>query len=212
MAIVEKGAVSAGATALVVCIVGCSSSASAPKVAGAVPPQPVVETVAYQEILTPVPVRVGLPPSIGIDHMVMLYRTFGTREWTSVELERNGYYWHGAVDCLEVSTITGDLQFFLLGQNAAGQVVAANGSPAWPFVVPIVYRAPDGPTALVGEQAPLRCSDPADCPPGFPGCKEYAPRRPACRSDAECAEGDYCAWDGYCDAVVPVIAMSPPAQ
>jgi hypothetical protein len=191
---------------------GCSASNSSPKVVGAGPPQPVVETVAYQEILTPVPVRVGLPASVGIEHLVMLYRTFGTREWTSTQLARTGHFWHGAVDCLEVSTITGDLQFFQVGQNEQGQVVAANGSPAWPFVVPIVYKAPDGPSALVGEKPPPRCPDPADCPPGFPGCKEYAPRRPACSQDADCAEGDYCAWDGYCDAVVPVIAMSPPAR
>ena len=217
MAVIHVGCIKSGsvalATSLAMCVAGCSATGNAPKVPGPAPSQPQVETVAYQEILTPVPVRVGLPESIaGIEHLVMLYRTFGTREWTSIELARNGYFWHGAVDCLEVSTITGDLQFFLVGQNANGQVVAANGSPAWPFVVPIVYRAPAGPTALTGEQPPTRCADPADCPPGFPGCKHYEPRRPPCRGDADCAEGDYCAWDGYCDAVVPVISMAPPAH
>jgi hypothetical protein len=191
---------------------GCSSSLNEVDAPEQGPPKPVVETVPYQEILTPVPVRVGLPSKIGIDQVVMLYRTFGTREWTSRPLARSGHFWHGAVDCLEVSTITGDLQFFLVGEDADGRVVAANGSPAWPFVVPIVYRAPQGPTALTGEAPPLRCADPADCPPRFPGCRPLVPQRAPCASNDDCAGGDYCAWDGYCDAVVPVIAARLPGE
>jgi hypothetical protein len=191
--------------------VGCTSTLKNSDVADPGPPQPVVETVPYQEILTPVPVRVGLPAKIGIEQVVMLYRTFGTREWSSVALQRAGQFWHGAVDCLEVSTITGNLQFFLVGEDATGRVVAANGSPAWPFVVPIVYRAPQGPSTLTGQAPPLRCADPADCPPGFPGCPHYIPRRAPCAVDADCANGDYCAWDGYCDAVVPIFSAQLPA-
>ena len=189
---------------------GCTSSLNKPDAPDPGPPQPLVETVPYQEILTPVPVRIGLPAKIGIEQVVMLYRTFGSREWSSIALDRSGQYWHGAVDCLEVSTITGNLQFFLLGEDVSGRVVAANGSPAWPFVVPIVYRAPQGPAALTGEAPPLRCADPADCPPNFPGCEPYVPQRAACGSDEDCSDGDYCAWDGYCDAVVPVVAARLP--
>ena len=199
-----------GSIVVAALVAGCSSSLSKPDVADPGPPQPLVETVPYQEILTPVPVRVGLPAKIGIEQVVMLYRTFGTREWSTVPLQRNGQFWHGAVDCLEVSTITGDLQFFLVGEDERGRVVAANGSPAWPFVVPIVYRAPHGPSALTGEAPPLRCADPADCPPRFPGCQPYVPQRAACGTNEDCGEGDYCAWDGYCDAVVPVIAAALP--
>ena len=197
---------------LVLVASGCSSRLNQAEAPDPGPPKPLVETVPYQEILTPVPVRVGLPAKIGIEQVVMLYRTFGTRDWSSRPLERHGQYWHGAVDCLEVSTITGDLQFFLVGEDANGRVVAANGSPAWPFVVPIVYRAPQGPTALTGEAPPLRCADPADCPPHFPGCKPYVPQRTPCATSDDCAEGDYCAWDGYCDAVVPIIAARLPGM
>jgi hypothetical protein len=189
---------------------GCTSSLKKPDIVDPGPPQPLVETVPYQEILTPVPVRVGLPATVGIEQVLMLYRTFGTREWRSVPLERSGQFWQGAVDCLEVSTITGDLQFFLVGEDVESRVIAANGSPAWPFVVPIVYRAPDGPSALVGQAAPLRCSDPADCPPRFPGCTPFVPSRAPCGADADCGEGDYCAWDGYCDSVVPVFSAQLP--
>jgi hypothetical protein len=191
---------------------GCSSSLNKADAPDPGPRQPLVETVPYQEILTPVPVRVGLPAKVGINQVVMLYRTFGTREWSATPLQRSGQFWHGAVDCLEVSTITGDLQFFLVGEDASGRVVAANGSPAWPFVVPIVYRAPQGPSALAGEASPLRCDDPADCPPNFPGCRPLVPRRAPCSTNDDCGEGDYCAWDGYCDAVVPVMAARLPGQ
>src|SRR5262245_9952184 len=113
MALIHEGVFRSRLIALGIGVVGCSAPTSSPKVLGPAPSQRMVETVAYQEILTPVPVRVGLPASIaGIDRLLMLYRTFGTREWTSIELARSGYYWQGAVDCLEVSTITGDLQFF----------------------------------------------------------------------------------------------------
>jgi hypothetical protein len=170
------------------------------------PPQPIVETVPYQEILTPVPVRARIPARLGVENVLMYYRTFGTREWSTLPLGRYGQTWQGVVDCLEVSTITGPLQFFMHWRDGAGGLVADAGSPHSPFRVDVVYRSPYGPTALAGEPPPWRCADPADCPPGLSGCPLSVPKRPACRTDDDCGSEDYCAWDGYCDAVTPVFA------
>jgi hypothetical protein len=67
-------------------------------------------------------------------------------------------------------------------------------------VATIVGNLPGGGQALAGQAPPLRCHDPADCPPDFPGCPAYVVARPACDVDRDCPRGLRCAWDGYCDA------------
>jgi len=173
------------------------------------PENPALETVPYQQILTPVPVRVSLPVRLGVEHVTLFYRTFGAREWGGLELARYGQTWAGAVNCLEVSTITGNLQFFLHGYDLSGKLVASSGAPGTPHVVAIVHRLPQGPIGLSGDPPLMACPDPADCPPGFPGCPHYVQRRPPCYSNDDCADGDYCAWDGYCDSVTPEFASLP---
>jgi hypothetical protein len=176
------------------------------------PPQPTIETVPYQEILSPVPVRVRFPTRLGVDHVILYYRTFGERTWNALRLMRSGQTWYGAIGCLEVSTITGYLQFFLHGQDPNGNVVVATGTPSGPHVVQIASRLESGPTGLPGDPPTWRCVDPADCPPGFAGCPSYVPRRPECWTNADCPQGDYCAWDGYCDSVTPIFAVPVAAQ
>lgn len=192
--------------ALLLALTAAACAAAPPGPVDPGPPQPIVETVPYQEILTPVPVRARIPARLGVDNVLLYYRTFGTRVWTLLELGRSGQTWQGTIDCLEVSTITGPLQFFLQWRDREDRLVAATGSPSYPYRVDVVYRSAQGPTALAGEPPPWRCADPADCPPGLAGCPQYVPRRPACRSDEDCGSDDYCAWDGYCDAVTPELA------
>src|SRR5439155_18450341 len=105
----------------------------------------------------------------------------------------------GAVSCRDVSTVTGDTRYFFLALDADGEPIVGSGSPEWPHVVTIVSKLPDGPQSLAGERPVLRCHDPADCPPDFPGCPAYAVLRPACHTDDDCANGR-CAWDGHCDS------------
>ena len=191
---------------------GCAPTSQQAVVTDPGPAQPALETVPYQEILAPVPIRVRFPVRYGVEDVILYYRTFGERTWNALKLLRSGQTWHGAIGCLEVSTITGYLQFFLQGQDPGGHVVVATGTPSWPHVVQIASRLAYGPTSLPGDPPTWRCVDPADCPPGFPGCPSYVPRRPACESNADCANGDYCAWDGYCDSVTPVFAVPVVAQ
>jgi hypothetical protein len=164
------------------------------------PPAPVVEYLTRQEILTPLPLRVRLPARYGAERVLVFFHTWGSRDWSMMELAREGQTWSGAVSCREVSTVTGDTRYFFLALDPEGQAVVGSGSPEWPHVATIVGSLPEGPRSLRGQGRVVRCHDPADCPPDFPGCPAYAFVRPRCHSDNDCKSGERCAWDGYCGA------------
>jgi hypothetical protein len=164
------------------------------------PPSPVVEYVNWQEILTPLPLRVRLPARYGAEHVLVFVLTWGSHDWAVLDLGRAGQTWSGEVSCRDVSTVTGDTRYFFLALDADGQAVVGSGSPEWPHVATIVRNLPGGPQTLPGEFMPMRCHDPADCPPDFPGCPTYAVLRPACTTHDDCLSGTPCEWDGYCGA------------
>lgn len=173
---------------------GCGTTARS---LDAGPTTPTIEYVEKQEILTPLPLRVRLPASMNVEHLVVLYRTWGSKRWSAMELERSGQTWTGEVSCREVSTVTGDTKYYFVGLDDDGNVVAGSGSPSFPHVATIVSQLEGGAQSLPDGWMPLRCHDVADCPPDFPGCPAYSVRRHACRSDDDCG-GGRCAWDGYC--------------
>ncbi len=173
------------------------------------PPSPVIDYVTRQEILTPLPLRVRLPASTGAEHVVVLFRTWGSRGWRQMELARAGQTWTGEVSCRDVSTVTGDTRYFFVALDSNGELVGGSGSPDWPHVATIVGSLPDGPQSLPGGTIPMRCHDPADCPPDFPGCPAYAVRRRACRTDAQCDDDQHCAWDGHCGSPSAEIDATP---
>lgn len=175
-----------------------SQSACGPAVNDPGPATPTVEYLTEQEILTPLPLRVRLPQTYGAEHVIVLYRTWGSRGWSQLELARTGQTWAGQISCRQVSTVTGDTKYFFVALNADGELVGGSGSPDWPHVATIVGKLPSGARWLSEGSIPIRCHDPADCPPDFPGCPAYAFNRRACRSDRDCKENDHCAWDGYC--------------
>lgn len=164
------------------------------------PAVPTVEYVTRQEVLTPLPLRVRMPAASGTEHVVVLVRTWGSRGWHPMELSRTGQTWSGEVSCREVSTVTGDTKYFFVALDADGNPVGGSGSPEWPHVATIVGSLPDGAQTLPGGVIPMRCHDPADCPPDFPGCPAYAMRRRSCRSNDDCGETQRCGWDAYCES------------
>lgn len=200
---------SAGLFAVSLLVAGCGRPPEMPVDPG--PPAPEVEYVTRQEILTPLPLRVRLPARYRAEYVLVFFHTWGSRDWGVLPLARAGQTWAGEVSCREVSTVTGDTKYFFLALDARGNRVASSGSEEWPHVATIVGELPDGPQTIAGEEAPLRCHDPADCPPDFPGCPAYAFRRPACQSDLECGEGGHCSWDHYCDEL-PVATRSLVSQ
>lgn len=184
------------ATALPLAAFGCGTVA--PTEPG--PAVPTVEYVTRQEILTPLPLRVRMPAASGAEHVVVLVRTWGSRGWHPMELSRSGQTWAGEVSCREVSTVTGDTKYFFVALDADGNPVGGSGTPEWPHVATIVGKLEDGAQALAGGVIPMRCHDPADCPPDFPGCPAYAMRRRSCRADSDCGEKQRCGWDAYCES------------
>jgi len=168
------------------------------------PPVPSVEYVTKQEILTPLPLRVRLPARYGAERVLVFVHRWGERDWDTFELARSGQTWEGEVSCHAVSTVTGDTRYYFLALDSDGEAVVSSGSPEWPHVATIVRDLAEGPQSLAGQRTPLRCHDPADCPPDFPGCPAYAIARPKCRTADDCASGS-CGWDGYCDAAEPRI-------
>jgi hypothetical protein len=181
----------------VVSLSACASTQEVARDPG--PAYPLVETVREQEILTPVPMRVSLPASLGADSVAVRFRTRGTRQWSARELYRVGQTWRGEVPCLEVSTITGDLQYYLVALDEKGHLVASSGSQNDPHTTTIYNHLSHGARSLPNAPTPWRCPDPADCPPDFPGCNAPPPLRTPCSTDNDCGDGR-CEWDGYCEA------------
>jgi hypothetical protein len=154
---------------------------------------PVLERRAERGILTPVPIELTLPDRLPARRVLAHYKIWGSKDWTSLELNRLGKRWKGAIPCLEVSTITGNISYYIRVHDAEGAVIAYSGSRHQPYQVKIVRD--EGPQAELG-----RCPDPADCPPGLLGCPSEKVERIPCRSDADCEGELSCGWDGYCEA------------
>jgi hypothetical protein len=162
------------------------------------PPEPTVEYVAKQQVLTDLPMRVRLPARYGVERVLVFVHLWGTRGWSPLELDREGQTWQGGVSCRGVSTVTGDTQYYFVALDGRGQPVTGSVSSEWPHIATVVRAMPDGPQGLPDHAPPVTCFDPADCPADLPGCPAYAALRPACSGDRECATGR-CAWDGYCE-------------
>ncbi|MBN2195804.1 MAG: hypothetical protein JW751_23500 [Polyangiaceae bacterium] len=156
---------------------------------------PVKEYEAEQGILTPIPVSIELPPQIAAARVLLHYRTFGSSRWVSLELVRQGGQWTGAIPCLEVSTITGDVSYYLRVHDVDGAVVAYSGTRALPYKVRIVHDSARSSETL---DRP-RCPDPSDCPAGLPGCPSEEVEQVPCKSNRDCEGGSKCGWRGLCE-------------
>jgi hypothetical protein len=171
----------------------CASAvAQAPELGPRVLHVPVSERVAEQGILTPVPITLEVPAELRARRVLAHFKTRGSPEWTTLELRRLGNRWTGAIPCLEVSTITGDILYYVRVHDADGAVVAYSGSRHKPYRVTI--RRTKDESADSG-----RCPDPADCPLGLPGCPSAPVEKIPCRHDRDCEGGETCSWEGYCE-------------
>ncbi len=155
---------------------------------------PVFEQRAEQGILTPVPIRLELPVELPAARVLVHYKIHGSKSWATLELKRRGKRWEGAIPCLEVSTITGVILYYVRVHDAEGAVVAYSASRHQPYRVRISYEPNSEQATARG-----RCPDPSDCPPGLPGCPSEIVERIPCKRDADCEGGLSCGWDGYCE-------------
>lgn len=161
---------------------------------------PVLERKAEQGILRPVPLSVELPAELSFSakRVLVHYRLWGNPDWTTIELRRRGEKHEGAIPCLEVSTVTGDLRYYVRVHDERGRVIATAGSLARPFIVAIKHEtqlAEEGKTASHA----AKCPDPADCPRGLPGCPSEEVIAIRCETDGDCVNGMTCGFTGYCE-------------
>lgn len=156
---------------------------------------PMLERQAEQGILTPVPIALELPVELPARRVLVHYRIHGSKQWTTLELLRYGRRWVGAIPCLEVSTITGDVSYYVRIHDSAGKVVAYSGSRYQPYRVTIRHDS----VRERSSEEPARCPDPADCPPGLLGCPSQQIERIPCQSDGDCEGATSCGWDGFCE-------------
>jgi hypothetical protein len=158
---------------------------------------PTLERRADQGILRPVPIAAELPRDVAIRarRVLVHYRLWGDPDWTTLELRRNGTRYEGAIPCLEISTVTGDLRYYIRVHDAEGRVIATGASRAKPYRVTIQHDRSLDP----GAAGAAKCPDPADCPRGLPGCPSERVIEIACRTDRDCEGGMTCGWRGVCE-------------
>jgi hypothetical protein len=159
---------------------------------------PESQRLAEQGILRPVPVVADLPVDISVRtrRVLVHYRLWGDPDWTTLELRRNGVRYEGAIPCLEISTVTGDLKYYIRVHDAEGKVIATGASRADPYRVTIKH---DDQLETVATRA--KCPDPADCPAGLPGCPSERVIEIACQTDTDCEGGSTCSWRGFCERI-----------
>jgi hypothetical protein len=179
-----------------------ASSASAAEPSSAAPEilhMPRHESRADSGILRPVPISVALPHGMAVRarRVLVHYRLWGMPDWTTIELRRHGARFEGAIPCLEVSTVTGDLRYYIRVHDIDGAVIATGGSRAKPYRVTIRHDTTLGAKA----RKVKRCPDPADCPRGLLGCPSEKVIKIQCRSDSDCEGGATCSWEGFCEKV-----------
>jgi hypothetical protein len=155
---------------------------------------PASARAAEQGILTPVPVSLQVPTDLPARRVLLHYKLFGIKEWRTLELRREGARYVGAIPCLEVNSLAGEIRYYIRVHDMAGSVIAFSGTRASPYRVAVHH--PSARPDLNASEA--RCPDPADCPPGLPGCPSAEVERVPCQRDSDCEGGQSCGWDGFC--------------
>jgi hypothetical protein len=160
---------------------------------------PQLERHADQGILRPVPILADLPADVAIRarRVLVHYRLWGDPDWTTLELQRTGARYEGAIPCLEISTVTGDLKYYIRVHDVEGRVIATGASRAGPYLVKIKHDTMLEP----GEEGAAKCPDPADCPRGLLGCPSERVIQIACKTDTDCEGGATCSWRGFCEKI-----------
>ena len=124
--------------------------------------------VAEQAVNTPVPVYIELPEDIGATKVTLRYKPFGGTKWKALEMPKVGDGFGVEIPCEDVTT-TGDVRYYIVAKDDAGDPVGTAGSLKAPYKVPIKNDIDEAPS-LPGRKPPQKCAAKEDCPPGLPGC------------------------------------------
>jgi hypothetical protein len=161
---------------------------------------------AEQVVNTPVPIYIEIPEEVGAVKATLRYKPFGGNKWKTLEMPKVGGGFGAEIPCEDVTT-TGDIKYFIIAKDDAGDPVGTAGSMKEPYKVPIKNEIEDEPKPLPGKKAPEECKAKEDCPPGLPGCPGGAGGGggrgekgwgSTCEQTQECKEGLVCL-NGTCE-------------
>jgi hypothetical protein len=152
-----------------------------------------------QVVLTPIPIWVESRDET-VTRVILRYKAFGSQSWTAVDMTKVEGGWTGEVPCRDVGTVTGVLRYYVTAYDEEGKSLGGQGTMKKPTKVKIRRALKGEPPRLPGRQPPARCSDPTDCPPGFPGCTDRTSGDNSCMADDDCDEGMVCGSEQECQA------------
>lgn len=165
---------------------------------------------AEQTVNTPVPVYIEIPDDVGATKATLRYKPFGANKWKSLEMRKVSKGFGVEIPCEDVTT-TGDIKYYIIAKDDAGEQVATAGSLKEPYKVPIKNEIEGEAPSLPGKKPPEQCRPKEDCPPGLPGCPGAGGKSEGggekrgdkgwgatCDSTQECKEGLACV-NGACE-------------
>ncbi|UQA55876.1 hypothetical protein [Polyangium aurulentum] len=159
---------------------------------------------AEQAVNTPVPVYIEIPEEIGASKVTLKYKPFGATKWKTLEMNRVGGGFGVEIPCEDVTT-TGDIKYYIIIRDEAGDPAAQAGTMKDPYRVPIKREIEGDEPSLPGKKPPRQCAEKADCPPGLPGCENTKGEKrgdkgwgATCEEDVECQSGLICL-NGSCE-------------
>ncbi len=140
------------------------------------------------------PIVVKTPDGLDITVVKLAYKTASMEKFKVVEAKKDGDRYVATIGC-EDAQFVGDIKLYVRAYDDDKNEVEHFGSIKKPIIVSVVDKLPDGveSPAYPGGKEPAKCTDKADCQPGFP-CDSASkkPQGSGCESDDECQSGLSC--------------------
>lgn len=146
--------------------------------------EPVTEAPAN----TPLPIYVAAES--GAAKFVVNYKPFGA-DWVKLEMKKMGRGYGAEIPCKDTNT-TGVLKYYIVAQDAGGDVTGSAGSKKQPYEVQVKSKiSGDGPS-FPGKDPPKACKSKDACPPGInePGCESSVGFGSKCTGPGQCSKAD----------------------
>jgi hypothetical protein len=177
-------------------------SAEKPSAAAADLPGEMECTPDVPEVETRRPIPVSCTTDEDAVRVELRYREFAGEDWKTLKMVQKDDAWQAEIPCAATQN-AGNLKFYVIAKDAAGDTADSHGSKKTAHEVNVVAQTDEEPPAYPGQAAPQRCAEQVECPPDFPGCKSGGAREgkgwgSSCEQSTECGEGLACV-NGSCE-------------